>query len=109
MNTCTWCDHHLYAFRNPEKSIAYWDPIVPTLATGTQIYDPEKRVLNNDGFGKDAGSSVSNKNIFLGLYGADRNFDGILDRGLLKKSIRLRASTVARYNFYDPRLTVVFR
>ena len=109
MNSCTWCDHHLYAFRNPEKSIAYWDPVVPTLATGAQIYDPEKRVLNDDGFGKDAGSGVNNKDIFLGLYGADRNFDGILDRGILKKSIRLRASTVARYNFYDPRLTVVFR
>jgi hypothetical protein len=109
MNACTWCDHHLYAFRNPEKAIAFWDASVLTMATGTQIYSPERRVLNNDGAGRDQGSGAGNKNVFLGRYGADRNFDGILDRGLLKKSIRLRAATVSRYNFYDPRLTVVFR
>jgi len=29
---------------------------------------------------------------------------GLVDRGPLKKSVRLRASTVARFNFYDPRI-----
>jgi len=29
---------------------------------------------------------------------------GLVDRGPLGKSTRLRASTVARFNFYDPRI-----
>ena len=118
MDKCTWCDHHVYAFRNPEKTISFFDPLVPTFATGEVISNPDpandKRVLNRDGINTqtqvhyDQGPDVINKKTFLGRYGADRNFNGILDRGLLKPSIRLRATTVSRYNFYDPRLTVVF-
>ena len=42
-------------------------------------------------------------------HGADRNGNRILDRGPVPKSTRLRATLLARYNFYDPRLTLRLR
>lgn len=44
--------------------------------------------------------------VFSGLYGADRNWNQILDRGPLPRSARLRAVEVARFNLYDPRLEI---
>jgi hypothetical protein len=55
------------------------------------------------------GGSVDARKRFLGRWGADRNFNGVLDRGPLPRSIRLRAAEVSRYNFYDPRLTLKLR
>ncbi|MBA3683650.1 MAG: hypothetical protein H0W72_00155 [Planctomycetes bacterium] len=46
---------------------------------------------------------------YFGRYGADRNFNGTYDRGPLKKSVRLRAQTIARFNMYDPRGYVIAR
>ena len=42
-------------------------------------------------------------------YGADRNGNRTLDRGPVQQSTRLRATLLARYNFYDPRLTLRLR
>nr|MDA3959990.1 hypothetical protein [Planctomycetota bacterium] len=44
------------------------------------------------------------KAVFSGLFGADRDADGVLDRGPLPASTRMRAVEVARYTIYDPRL-----
>jgi hypothetical protein len=41
---------------------------------------------------------------WMGLYGADRNGDTDFDEGSLPPSVRLRAATVARFNFYDRRI-----
>jgi hypothetical protein len=42
-------------------------------------------------------------------HGADRNGNRTLDRGPVPQSTRLRATLLARYNFYDPRLTLRLR
>jgi len=47
--------------------------------------------------------------VFSGVFGADRNGNGILDRGPLPASVRQRAVTVARFVVYDPRLPLVLR
>ncbi len=107
MNECIWCDHHVYAFRNPEKVISFTNASVPTLPTGSDV--SSARIMNADGTNYDRGTSSKNKNMFSGLWGADRNFNNKLDRGRMPKSVRLRATSLVRYNFYDPRLTVILR
>lgn len=107
MNACTWPDHHVYQFRNPEKVIAFTDGAVRTEATGADVRS--RRILNRDGEGNDKGTSSDNINRFLGLWGADRNFNGRLDRGSVPRSVRMRATSVARFNYYDPRLTLKLR
>ncbi len=47
--------------------------------------------------------------VFNQLHGADRNGNGVLDRGPLPASQRLRATTVTRFIVYDPRLPVTLR
>ncbi len=42
--------------------------------------------------------------LWMGDYGADRNGNGVFDRGELPISARMRAVRVARFNFYDKRL-----
>jgi hypothetical protein len=38
---------------------------------------------------------------FMGIHGADRNGNGRYDRGTVPKSVRLRATQVARFTIYD--------
>jgi hypothetical protein len=47
--------------------------------------------------------------VLYSTYGADRNGNRTLDRGVVQQSTRLRATLLARYNFYDPRLTLRLR
>ena len=47
--------------------------------------------------------------VLYSKFGADRNGNRTLDRGPVPQSTRLRASLLARYNFYDPRLTLRLR
>ena len=49
------------------------------------------------------------KMIFSGRFGADRNANLTLDRGATPRSVRLHATEVGRYNFYDPRLVMSLR
>ena len=42
----------------------------------------------------------------LGAFGADRNMNGVFDRGPVPRTARLRAQTVARFSYYDPILTL---
>jgi hypothetical protein len=105
MGLCQWPDHHIFAFRNPEKIITFTNAAVPTWPTGADVSG--SRILSNNGenFDKYQGDSKA-LSMFLGLWGADRNFNGKLDRGPIPTSVRLRATLVSRYNYYDPRLTL---
>jgi hypothetical protein len=111
-------DRHQYGTRNPEKTLAFLQD--PTgLPTGADI--PIGGVDNMGSPDKGA----AGKAIFSGRFGADRNCNGTtvgkdgsgninriygkLDRGPVPPSIRMRAITVARFNFYDPRLPVMTR
>jgi len=105
MGACLWPDHHIFQFRNPEKIIIYTNAGVPTMPTGANV--SSMRILSSDGEGYDKFQGSTNSiAMFLGLWGADRNFNGKLDRGPIPPSIRLRALLVSRYNYYDPRLTL---
>jgi hypothetical protein len=95
MRVPEWIDHHVYQFRNPEKVITFKDS------------SRSSRILNGNGGGNDQGTG--NSRVFLGQWGADRNFNGKFDRGTVPTSVRLRATPVARYNYYDPRLTLKLR
>ncbi len=105
MGACLWPDHHIFAFRNPEKIITFTSAAVPTMATGSDVSG--MRILSHDGVGYVKYSGNANSlSLFLGRWGADRNFNGKLDRGPIPTSVRLRATLVSRYNYYDPRLTL---
>jgi hypothetical protein len=52
---------------------------------------------------------VGNAALFNGVYGADRNFNGVLDRGPLSRAVRLRAVLLARFNYYDLRVPAPIR
>jgi hypothetical protein len=55
-------------------------------------------------FNAGTGSGIGNKNIYLGMWGADRNGNRVLDRGPVPASVRMRALQVARFNFYNQRV-----
>ena len=83
-------------------------------STGTDFTDlvtfPERNQnpiqgLRHDGV--DIG--LGNIKVAVGAYGADRNHNYILDRGILPRSVRQRAQTVGRFQFYDPRIPVTLR
>ena len=57
----------------------------------------------------DRGTGQEERKRFSGMYGADRNFNRQLDRGQVPRSVRLHATTVARFNYYDPRLPMTIR
>ena len=57
----------------------------------------------------DQGSQLDRRQRFVGIWGADRNSNHVLDRGPVPKSVRLRAVPVARFNFYDPRVPFMIR
>jgi hypothetical protein len=98
-------DPHLFAFRNPEKTELFFDSVPQNSASGTNVSGHE--ILN--GGNPDKGSGLSNRQVFSGLFGADRNFNQQIDRGPIPRSVRLRAITVARFNFYDPRIPCLLR
>jgi hypothetical protein len=49
-------------------------------------------------------NGVTPPQIFCGNFGADRNGNGKLDRGTVPRAVRLRAVSVARFNYYDMRV-----
>ena len=120
MSDVEFRDEQLWAFRNPEKVILFYpynneDP--RTFATGADV---SKHMILNfhdgqrghaDGFWNypDQGSDKKKREVFNGLYGADRNFNMKLDRGPVPISTRMRAVSVARFNFYDPRVQAILR
>lgn len=125
-------DQAQVTFRNPEKALVFKQDVagLPTGAdvTGLRVgkdasvdaADPlneldmdystwDQAVLV---YGSNGMFSVRNDQgcrIFSGLHGADRNNNGLLDRGPVPTAVRLRATTVLRLNVYDPRLPHAFR
>ena len=65
------------------------------------------QVLNSDN--ADQGPGLNNRKVFAGQFGADRNYNKKIDRGNVPPSVRLRASLVARFNYYDPRIPCLLR
>ena len=108
MNDVVFVDPHLFCYRNPEKT-ELWFPggggLPADLPTGTDMSGQE--ILNSDTH--DGGPDPIHRKTFVGLYGADRNFNKHLDRGPVPKSVRMRAAPVARFNYYDPRLPCILR
>jgi prepilin-type N-terminal cleavage/methylation domain-containing protein len=100
MEWINWEDMHLRDSRNPERHSLFIKS-VDALATGSSLV----------GYMMDNGSTADefNRSIFCGLYGADRNYNRVLDRGPIPTSVRLRAVEVARFNFYDPRVPAVMK
>ena len=114
-------DWQQYVFRNPEKALAFTE----SMASQPDGFDVRARIIGSDGGGKTTtGDNIGNgdsrfdqhghgganqKHAFMGLFGADRNFNLKLDRGPVPSSVRLRASTVARFNFYDLRVPASLR
>jgi type II secretory pathway pseudopilin PulG len=98
------------SFRNPEMVMLFTGDMSGR-STGSTLADGDLVLIKdvNSGGAPDQGSGISNKSVFSGLYGADRNFNRVLDRGPVPKSVRLRATLVSRFNFYDPRVTAVIR
>lgn len=88
--------------RNPERMVSFrYD--VSLLSTGSDV----SNALLGASPGSDLGGG--SRTILLGIYGADRNRNYQLDRGPVPRSVRMRASQIARFTFYDPRLPITLR
>ena len=104
-----WMDHHIFTFRNPEK-ILIFNGDMSGFPAGTKTPPGSNRipgVHGIDDFGNnttDQGLNPINMQRFLGQWGADRNANQTLDRGTVPRSVRMRAVTVARFNYYDMRV-----
>jgi hypothetical protein len=106
MQDMRFVDPHLFCYRNPEKNMLFTDGWAIAQPTGTQV-PSDKQLLHDDN--KDWGPGLSQRQVFNGLWGADRNYNFKIDRGTVPKSVRMRAIQVARFNFYDPRLVCLLR
>ncbi len=105
MNDVEFRDEQLWAFRNPEKVIMFKSSVA-NLVTGSNV---ESMMVLNDGGVPDRGPGTGSREIFNGIFGSDRNFNRKLDRGHVPRSVRMRATSVARFNFYDPRAQATLR
>ncbi len=106
MNRVDFRDEQLYTFRNPEKVLSFMSD-VSNKRTGEDVSSIIG--LNRMGSQWDKGTGLEERKRFSGLYGADRNFNRVLDRGQVPMSARMKATLVARYNYYDPRLPMTIR
>ncbi len=114
---------YIHVYRNPEKNLIFVAPVT-ALATGAdvaalKVHDTDRAVDMRDpsarhGLDSPADDGPPGANlagageppeVFTGAFGADRDGDGRLDRGPLPRSARLRAVTIARYNYYDLRVS----
>jgi hypothetical protein len=85
---------------------------IPYDSDGKAVYNAGAHKFNNPErfftFGNPArtvlANSTSDRAVYLGVYGADRNGNGRLDIGQVPASVRMRALNVARFNFYNPRV-----
>jgi hypothetical protein len=126
MGDMAFRDEQLWAFRNPEKCMAFLQDM-SAVSTGTYTvapngsyqwemmntpniwgYPPPDQGANQSWLSPPKLDSTADC-VFNGLYGADRNFNQKLDRGPLPKSVRIRAQLVGRFNYYDPRVPAITR
>ena len=91
--------------RNPERNLQFTKDM-SQVSTGKDLSGSDSIQGLSHG-GSDVG--LGNINVAVGAYGADRNHNYILDRGTLPRSVRQRAQTVGRFQFYDPRIPVTLR
>jgi len=108
-----WVNHHTYAYFHPERGYAFLKSVVG-LPTGASVDDPQWLWSASgdslQAFRPGPGPEPSDgSGAMVGRWGADRNGNRRLDRGPLPGSVRLRATSVARYLVYDPRLLFVLR
>jgi type II secretory pathway pseudopilin PulG len=109
-----WMDHHIFGYRNPEKMIIF-NSDLSGVATGTATPPGKGNAIGTHGpdhFGgqtNDQGLGAAEMNRFIGRWGADRNANQRLDRGTVPSSVRMRAVTVARFNYYDLRVPATIR
>lgn len=118
---------YVHAYRNPEKNLLFNQPVADW-ATGSDVSACKVQDQSrNDQVRTWQGRSTLNippdygpptagamngakaPEVFSGRFGADRNGNNRLDRGGLASSVRLRAVTVARFNYYDLRVPCQFR
>ncbi len=87
---------HQDMLANPERDLVWRD------ATRSQ-----------SGFPPTPGGARGDLHLFpqltVGAFGADRNGNGVFDRGPLPATTRMRATLVTRYNFYDKRILASLR
>ncbi len=83
----------VYFLDNPEAWLAWSDP------SRNQTGEMAQSGSTNP-------ADVDTNDLKFGHYGADRNANGVLDRGPVPASARMRATTLVRLNFYDPILTI---
>jgi hypothetical protein len=106
MSNPPFFDWQQYAHRNPEKVLAFKQSMLDK-PTG---FDVRALVIGSEGGASGSGKEdQNNAALFTGAYGGDRNFNHLLDRGPLPKAVRLRATVVARFNFYDLRVPAAIR
>ncbi len=106
---------HAPRFGNPESYIAF-DPITGLNAGGhpTLTYPFDWHFYPGDVPAPQSDIPIDQDNqrsrqLFFNSKGADRNNNGLFDRGPVPRSVRMRATTVARFNVYDPRLSLGLR
>ena len=81
---------------NSDGKVAYND-------NAHKFRNPERFFVFNATHDKFVDSS-SDRNIALGMFGADRNGNRRLDIGPVPASVRMRAVSVSRFNVYNPRV-----
>jgi type II secretory pathway pseudopilin PulG len=105
MRDVDFVDPHLFCFRNPEKNMLWVNDRPRQASTGTDV--TADQLLHRDDL--DQGPELERRQVFSGIWGADRNYNKKVDRGPVPKSVRMRAVQVARFNFYDPRIVCLLR
>ena len=96
-----------FGYLNPEKAISWRFDMTGT-ATGTAATPIGLGNAGNGGLDTMV-QGIGNAALFNGVYGADRNFNGVLDRGPLSRAVRLRAVLLGRFNYYDLRVPAPIR
>jgi len=111
MANLMFMDWRMFSFRNPEKTLCFIASVagLPTGADVLALRNGNQDFMNVDPGRSDQGDSLAARRVFSGLFGADRNGNGALDRGPISPSVRLRAMLVGRYNFYDMRVPATIR
>lgn len=69
-----------------------------------KFHNPERFFTFKDAKRDEFLDTISNKNVYLGMFGADRNGNRRLDIGPVPTSVRMRAIKIARFNVYNPRV-----
>lgn len=84
----------IYSFASPKGILCRGVPAEPflSIAGGTLSRDQS---VTMDAIGY-------NPFLMTGTFGADRNHDGVFSKGSIRKTERMRAEPIARFNYYDP-------